>query len=58
MMAIGLSKQQTLEADSRAIQQINFMGNLDRPDGAIIDFIIEEAKETNLDFSHETFKVL
>ena len=58
MMAIGLSKQQTLEADSRAIQQINFMGNLDRPDGAIIGFIIEEAKETNLYFSDETFKVL
>ena len=57
-MAIGLSKRQTLEADSRAIQQINFMGNLDRPDGAIIGFIIEEAKETNLYFSHETFKVL
>ena len=30
MIAIGLSKQQVLAADPRAIQQINFAANLDR----------------------------
>ena len=30
MIAVGLSKQQTLDADSRAIQRINFIANLDR----------------------------
>ena len=29
MIAIDLSKQQALDADPRAIQQINFTGNLD-----------------------------
>ena len=29
MIAIDLSKQQALDADSKAIQQINFTGNLD-----------------------------
>ena len=52
-----LSKQQALDADSRAIQQINFTGNLDRDNGATMFFIIEEAKETVLDFSQGTVKV-
>ena len=30
MTAIDLSKQQALDADPRAIQQINFIANLDR----------------------------
>ena len=30
MIAVDLSKQQALDADPRAIQQINFTGNLDR----------------------------
>ena len=30
MIAVDLSKQQTLDADPRAIQQINFTANLDR----------------------------
>ena len=51
MIAIDLSKQQTLDADPKAIQQIDFTANLDR-DGDITMFsIIEEAKETILDFS-------
>ena len=32
-MAIDLSKQQVLDADQKAIQQINFTGNLDRDEG-------------------------
>ena len=58
MIAIDLSKQQELDADPRAIQQINFTANLDRDEGATMFFIIEQAKETVLDFSQETVKVL
>lgn len=43
-----LSKQQDLDADPRAIQQINFMGDLDRDGNTTMIFIIEEAKETFL----------
>ena len=57
MIAIDLSKHQVLDADSRAIQQINFAGNLDRAVNTIIFFIIEEAK-TVLDVSQGTVKVL
>ena len=46
MIAIDLSKQQALDADPRAIQQINFIANLDRANNTRIFFIIEEAKET------------
>ena len=58
MISIDLSKQQTLDADPRAIQQINFPVNLDRPRNTTIFFIIEEAKETVLEFSQGTVKVL
>ena len=57
MIAIDLSKQQALDTDPRAIQQINFTSNLDRA-GNTTFFIIEEAKETVLDFSQGTVKVL
>ena len=54
MITIYLSKQQALNADPKAIQQINFTGNLERDNGAIIFFIIEEAKEIVLDFLQQT----
>ena len=44
MIAIDLSKQQALDADPRAIQQINFTANLDRAGNTTMFFIIEEAK--------------
>ena len=47
-----------LDADPKAIQQISFTGNLDRAAGTSMFFIIEEAKETILDFSQGTVKVL
>ena len=50
MIAIYLSKQQALDIDPEAIEQINFTGNIDQAEGAIMIFIIEEAKETILDF--------
>ena len=46
MIAIDLSKQQVLDVDPRAIQQISFTANLDRAGNTIMFFIIEEAKET------------
>ena len=58
MIAIDLSKQQALDADTRAIPQISFMANLDRAGNTTMFFIIEEAKETVLDFSQGTVKVL
>ena len=58
MIVIDLSKQQALDADLRAIQQINFTANLERAEGATMFFIIEQAKETVLDFSQGTVKVL
>ena len=58
MIAINLSKQQALDADSRAIQQINFTANLDTAGNTTMFFIIEEAKETVLDLSQRTVKVL
>ena len=58
MIAMDLSKQQALDADPRAIQQINFTANLDRAGNTTVFFIIEEAEETVLDFSQGTVKVL
>ena len=58
MIAIDLSKQQALDADPRAIQQINFTVNLDRAENTRIYFILEKSKETVLDFSQGTVKVL
>ena len=58
MIAIDLSKQQALDADPRAIQQINFTVNLDRAGNTRILFILEEAKETVLDIPQGTVKVL
>ena len=58
MIAVDLRKQQALDADLRANQQINFTSNLDRSGNTRIYFILEEAKETTLDFSQGTIKVL
>ena len=58
MIAVDLSKQQALDADPRANHQINFTANLDRAGDTRIYFILEEAKETKLDFSQGTVKVL
>ena len=58
MIATNLSKQQALDGDQRAIQQINFTAKLDRAGNTTMFFIIKEAKETDLDFSQRTVKVL
>ena len=58
MIAVDLNKQQELDADPKAIQQINFTANLDTAGNTRICFILAEAKETVLDFSQVTIKVL
>ena len=58
MIAVDLSKQQALDADPRAIQQINFATNLARAGNTRIYFILEETKETILNFAQGTVKVL
>ena len=45
MIAIDLSKQQALDTELRAIQQINFTANLDRAVNTTMFFIIQEAKK-------------
>ena len=58
MIAVDLSKQQVLDADPKAIQQINFTANLGRAGNKRLYFILEEAKETVFEFSQGTVKVL
>ena len=58
MIAIDLSKQQALDEDPKAIQQINFTGYRDGNNNILLLFIIKEVKETILDFSQGTVKVL
>ena len=58
MIVVDLSKQQALDADPRAIQQINFTANLDTAGNTRVYFILEKAKETILDFSQGTVKAL
>ena len=57
MVAIDLSKQEALDPNPKAIQQINFNGNLERQ--AAIFFILEKAKKKAAwDFSQRTIKVM
>ena len=58
MIATDLSKQQAFDADSKAIQEINFTANLDRAGNTRIYFILEEAKEIVFELSQGIEKVL
>ena len=62
MMAIDLRKQQELHTDPKAIQEINFNINLNQGENingnTVMFFIIEEPKETILNFLHGTVNVL
>ena len=57
MIAIDLSKQQAFDADPKAIQQISFNINPNYVNNLVMFFIIEEAKETILDFPQGNLKV-
>ena len=61
LIAADLSKQKTLDADSRAIQQIIFTGKIKATVAntrVIIYYILEQSKETILEFAKGTAKVL
>ena len=60
LIAVDLSKQKTLDADPRAIQQILFQGVVGGDDNAKIRLysILEQSKETVLEFYKEAAKLL
>ena len=61
LVAGGLSKEKALDADSRAIQQIISTGKIKATEDntrVIIYYILEKSKETILQFSKGTTKVL
>ena len=61
LLAADLSKQKALDADSRAIQQIIFTGTIKAAVAntrIVIFYILEKSKETILEFSKGTAKVL
>ena len=61
LIAVDLSKQKALDADSRAIQQIIFTGKIKATEAntrVIIYFVLEKPKETILQFAKGTTKVL
>ena len=61
LIAADLSKQKALDADSRAIQQIIFTGKIKATVAntrVIIFYVLEKSKETILEFSKGTTKVL
>ena len=58
IITVDLSKQQALDVDPKAIQQINFRANLAIGGNTRIYFIHEKAKETVFEFLQGTVKVL
>ena len=56
IFAIDLSKQKELDADPRAIQQIEFKGSVAVPSAVVT--ILEESKETVLEFFKGTAKII
>ena len=56
LIACDLSKQKELDADPRAIQQIEFYGMLDTNSQVLT--VLEKSKETILEFYKGTTKVL
>ena len=61
LIVVDLSKQKALDADSRAIEQIIFTGKLKTAVAntrIIIYYFLEQSKETKLEFTKGTTKVL
>ena len=60
LTAFDLSKQKALDADSKAIQQIIFTGKIKATEAntrVIIYYILEQSKETKLEFSKGTISI-
>ena len=62
MITIDFRKHQALDADPKAIQQTNFVGDLDRDENVAMYFIVEEAKKKEkkniLHFSQGTVELI
>ena len=65
LIAVDLSRQKELDADLKAIQQIEFVGQLKNQDNVIVAneamfvlTILEKIKETRLTFSEGSVTVL
>ena len=61
LIAVDLSKQKALDADSRAVQHIIFAGKIKATEDntrVIIYYVLEKSKETILEFSKGTTRVL
>ena len=61
LIAADLSKQKALDADSRPIQKFFFAGKMKaaaKNTREIIYYILEQSKETILEFAKRTTKVL
>ena len=65
LITVDLSRLKELDADPKAIQQIEFVGKLKNPDDAIVAnespfvlTILENVKETRLKFSQGCVMVL
>ena len=57
LTAIDLSKQIELE-DADTMQQINFIGRLERNEGAATFFKIEKTEETTFNFSQNAVSII
>ena len=65
LLAVDLSRQKELDANPKAIQQIEFLGQLKNPNNAILAnkslfvlTILEKIKEAKLKFSQGSVTVL
>ena len=58
VVACDLSKQSVLDSDPRAVQEIEFIYKLDNGTNSQILRILEKEKQTILEFSKDTVKVL
>ena len=58
MTAIDLSEQQALDATPKTMKRTNLTGNLSGAQNRAMIFIIEEVKDSILDFPQKTMKVL
>ena len=56
LIAIYLSKQIELE-DADTMQEINFIGRLERNEGATMFFIMDKTEETAFNFSHSSVSI-
>ena len=56
LIGIDLSKQKELDADPRMIQQLNFTASV--PADTTMFYVLEKSKETVLDFSQGTVRVM